>query len=90
MARTTESAVQRLQVGLVGLLVVLLFVSVASMLLDNAGSPSKSATAAGTGKNGEAGKAESTDEPLVELGVTPVVPEQPDKQPAANKTAPQP
>jgi hypothetical protein len=85
MARKTESAVQRLQVGIVGLLVVLLFVSLASMLSDNADNPSKTATADAV-KNGTSVEGKSTDEPLVELGVTPVVPEQPAKEPAAGKT----
>ena len=71
MARSNESAIKRLQVGLVGLIVVLLFVSVASMILDGAKDPSD-------------GKSVS-EEPLVELGVTPVVQEQPEKQ-----TTPQP
>lgn len=78
MARSNESAVQRLQVGLVGLIVVLLFVSVASMILDGADDPAQTAAAqkAGGVENGKAGG----EEPLVELGVTPVVPEQPEKQ----------
>ena len=77
MARSNDSAIQRLQVGLVGLVVVLLFVSVASMILDGANDPAKTAAAQQSG--GENGKATS-EEPLVELGVTPVVPEQPEKQ----------
>ena len=86
MARSNESAIQRLQVGLVGLIVVLLFVSVASMILDGADEPAKTAaaqSAAGT-ENGKA----ANEEPLVELGVTPVVPEQPEKQTTA-QPAPQ-
>lgn len=78
MARSNESAIQRLQVGLVGLLVVLLFVSVASMILDGADDPAKSTAAQKAG--GAAGDKAKGDEPLVELGVTPVVPEQPEKQ----------
>lgn len=77
MARSNDSAIQRLQVGLVGLVVVLLFVSVASMILDGADDPAKTAAAQAVG--GENGKAIG-EEPLVELGVTPVVPEQPEKQ----------
>jgi hypothetical protein len=77
MARSNDSAIQRLQVGLVGLVVVLLFVSVASMILDGADDPAKTAAAqAAAGENGKA----TGEEPLVELGVTPVVPEQPEKQ----------
>ncbi len=79
MARSNESAIQRLQVGLVGLLVVLLFVSVASMILDGADNPAQTTTAqkSGSGANAKAG----SEEPLVELGVTPVVPDQQNKQP---------
>lgn len=86
MARSNESAIQRLQVGLVGLIVVLLFVSVASMILNRADDPAKSsaAQAAGVGQNGKT----AGDEPLVELGVTPVVPEQPEKQ-TTSQPAPQ-
>ena len=76
MARSNDSAIQRLQVGLVGLMVVLLFVSVASMILDGAVDPAKTAAQAAGGENGKA----TGEEPLVELGVTPVVPEQPEKQ----------
>jgi hypothetical protein len=79
MARSNDSAIQRLQVGLVGLVVVLLFVSVASMILDGADDPAKTAAAQAAG-GGETRKAEDGD-PLVELGVTPVVPDQPEKQP---------
>ena len=85
MARSNDSAIQRLQVGLVGLVVVLLFVSVASMILDGADDPAKTAAAQAAG--GENGKA-TGEEPLVELGVTPVVPEQPAKQTTA-QPAPQ-
>ena len=81
MARSNDSAIQRLQVGLVGLVVVLLFVSVASMILDGANGPAKTAAAQGAG-GGETGKA-TGEEPLVELGVTPVVPDQSEKQKSA-------
>jgi hypothetical protein len=84
MARNTESAVQRLQVGLVGLLVVLLFVSLANMLIDRADSPQKSAEQIDAAKKG--GQA-VPDQPPVEIGVTPVMPEKADAkaaQPAAN------
>jgi hypothetical protein len=84
MARTTESAVQRLQVGLVGLLVVLLFVSLANMLMDRADSPETPAEQAEAAKQG--GDDATPDQPPVEIGVTPVMPEQADpkaKQPSA-------
>ena len=82
MARSNESAVQRLQVGLVGLLAVLIFVSVASMILNRVDTPEQkaaeqaAATASGQGLDAKS----SSDDPLVELGVTPVVPEQQEKQ----------
>ena len=68
MVEPRQSAMQRIQVGLVGLVVVLLFVSLANMVLDRVtGAPSAS-EAPGMTEN----KAEVTDEPLAELGVTPV------------------
>jgi hypothetical protein len=80
MARTNESAVQRLQVGLVGLLVVLICVSIASMILSQADSKQAASEAIVGGlPQREASKAPAED-PMVELGVTPVVPEQPEKQ----------
>jgi hypothetical protein len=83
MARTTESAMQRLQVGLLGLLVVLLFVSLASMLSGGTDEKSKTSASAGGIPAGASDETKKTpDEPPVELGVTPVVPEQPDKLPA--------
>jgi hypothetical protein len=84
MARNTESAVQRLQVGLVGLFVVLLFVSLASMLIDRADSPGKSAEqqAEAAKQGGEA----VPDQPPVEIGVTPVMPEQSDTKAAQPAT----
>jgi hypothetical protein len=87
MARNTESAVQRLQVGLIGLLIVLVFVSIANMLIDRSESPSE-AVGQGAAPNGGAvaGGKTDTDEPLVEIGVTPVVPEDPDGK--APKSAP--
>ena len=41
MARPAQSAVQRIQVGLLGLVAVLLFVSIANMILDRADSNMK-------------------------------------------------
>ncbi len=78
MARTDESAVQRLQVGLVGLLAVLIFVSIASMILNRADGPTQPVSAT---ENGGAADGKDGGEPLVELGVTPMVPEQTDKAP---------
>jgi hypothetical protein len=79
MGRNSDSAIQRLQVGLIGLLAVLVFVSIASMLSGRAGSDGKAAVDASK-------PVEKSNEPLVETGVTPVVPEQPEKQ--AKRTAP--
>jgi hypothetical protein len=71
MVEPRQSAMQRIQVGVIGLVVVLLFVSLANMILDRVtgGSP------AGAPLNGEvvaAGQEAMPDEPLAELGVTPV------------------
>ena len=71
MARPAQSAVQRIQVGLLGLLTVLLFVSIANMILDRADSgqplqPSSTVTGTQSGS-------QPKDEPLAELGVTPSV-----------------
>lgn len=72
MVEPRQSAMQRIQVGLVGLVVVLLFVSLANMVLDRvAGGPSRS-EAPGTSAN----TSEVPDEPLAELGVTPVATEE--------------
>ena len=87
MARTTESAVQRLQVGLVGLLVVLLFVSLANMLIDRADRPDKTAAQAEAAKQG--GDKAGPDQPPVEIGVTPVMPEQAEPKAAQPAPAPQ-
>lgn len=92
MARSNESAVQRLQVGLVGLLSVLIFVSIASMILSRADQSSQSTPAQEAAKTqGQGGEAKAaTDDPMVELGVTPVVPEQQSKPvPKQSTTQPQ-
>jgi hypothetical protein len=73
---TPQSATQRIQVGLIGLVSVLLFVSIANMIFDqsykDAGVQQKTANSEqGPGKIGE-----SRDEPLAELGVAPAVAEQ--------------
>ena len=64
MARPAQSAVQRIQVGLLGLLTVLLFVSIANDGLNTA--PASTAT-------GQQAEPQPKDEPLAELGVTPSV-----------------
>lgn len=87
MVRNSDSAIKRLQVGLIGLLAVLLFVSLASMLTGRADGSGKAGVSAGSVQaNTPAGVKNDKDEPVVEMGVTPVVPEQPDKLPA--KAAP--
>lgn len=68
MARPAQSAVQRIQVGLLGLVAVLLFVSIANMILDRADSNMKP-TQASTVTDRKDGK-QPKDEPLAELGVT--------------------
>ncbi len=72
MVEPRQSAMQRIQVGLIGLVVVLLFVSLANMVLDRVtGGPSVS-EAPGLTEN----KSEVPDEPLAKLGVTPVANEE--------------
>jgi hypothetical protein len=74
MVEQKQSAIQRIQVGLVGLFVVLLFVTLANMVLDRV------SDAPQTGGVPEAtpliaDKDATPDEPLAELGVTPVAKE---------------
>lgn len=74
MAEQKQSAIQRIQVGMVGLLVVLLFVTLANMVLDRVSDGPK------TGGMPDAApliadKNKTPDEPLAELGVTPVAKE---------------
>ncbi len=73
MARSNESAVQRIQVGVLGLLAVLIFVYIANLIVERA-SPI-SAPASGTNRQVEAQRNAPKDEPLAELGVTPAVEE---------------
>lgn len=71
MVEPRQSAMQRIQVGLIGLVVVLLFVSLANMVLDRVtGGPS--ADRVPDGGAIAADKESMPDEPLAELGVTPV------------------
>ncbi len=74
MAEQKQSAIQRIQVGLVGLVVVLLFVTLANMVLDRVSDGPQ------TGGIPDAApliadKDKTPDEPLAELGVTPVAKE---------------
>jgi hypothetical protein len=92
MIRSNESAIQRLQVGLVGLLSVLVFVSIASMILTRADGTAQSAATQEAAKSAgqDANAKPSGDDPLVELGVTPVVPEQQGKQAPAGPATQKP
>jgi hypothetical protein len=80
MARSSESAVQRIQVGVLGLLAVLVFVYIANLVAERAAPTSSLAPDSNqqVKAQGDAPK----DEPLAELGVTPAVEEA--------KDAPQP
>lgn len=81
MVEPRQSGMQRIQVGLVGLVVVLLFVSLANMMLDRvAGGPS-----VGEAPDVAQGQPAMPDEPLAELGVTPVASEEtaPEESPAS-------
>jgi hypothetical protein len=68
MVEPRQSAMQRIQVGLVGLVVVLLFVSLANMVLDRVADGSSVSEDPATANTGST----LPDEPLAELGVTPV------------------
>ncbi|WP_373475525.1 hypothetical protein [Sphingorhabdus sp.] len=70
MVEPRQSAMQRIQVGVIGLVVVLLFVSLANMVLDRV-QTGPDAVAAGNAK-AEIDPLAPPDEPLAELGVTPV------------------
>lgn len=71
MVEPRQSALQRIQVGVIGLVVVLLFVSLANMVLDRVKSGPDSAS---TPNSGVIAGSETAppDEPLAELGVTPI------------------
>ena len=80
MVEQRQSAIQRIQVGVVGLVVVLLFVTLATMVLDRVSdSPQASGTMDAAPMN-EA-KDVTPDEPLAELGVTPVAKDESATQP---------
>jgi hypothetical protein len=70
MALKRESALQRIQVGVIGLVVVLLFVSLANMLLDSAIIGDANSD---RGITEALFEEKAPDEPLAELGVAPVV-----------------
>lgn len=81
MVEQRQSAIQRIKVGLVGLVVVLLFVTLASMVLDRVSeSPQTGGTLDAVVLDGAPD--ETPDEPLAELGVTPVAKDESQDQPA--------
>ncbi len=85
MAEQKQSAIQRIQVGLVGLVVVLLFVILANMVLDRV-SDGPQTGGVPDAASLIADKDAMPDEPLAELGVTPVAKET-DAERAAKNTA---
>jgi hypothetical protein len=69
MMHPRESTLQRIQVGLIGLVIVLLFVSVANMALDKAIDNAPSASGGGvTGTEIASEPKEKAGQPLAELG----------------------
>lgn len=74
MVEQKQSAIQRIQVGLVGLVVVLLFVTLANMVLDRVSDGPQTGGVPETATL-TADKDATPDEPLAELGVTPVAKE---------------
>ena len=83
MVEQRQSAIQRIQVGLVGLVVVLLFVTLANMVLDRVSDGPQ------TGGVPDAAplkteKHATPDEPLAELCVTPVAKETDTERAAKN------
>jgi hypothetical protein len=77
MALKRESALQRIQVGVIGLVVVLLFVSLANMLMDSAIIGDVNSD---RGITEALFEEKAPDEPLAELGVAPVVESDESKQ----------
>lgn len=77
MAEQRQSNNQRIQVGIIGLVIVLLFVSLTNMAIDGASDSTASEAHSGALPAGTVGgpQSEVKDEPLAELGVTPVAPE---------------
>jgi hypothetical protein len=80
MVEQRISALQRIQVGLVGLVIVLLFVSLANMVIDRVAEPSPSPTQEVTAQGGVTGTEIASQpespkaEPLADLGVAPATP----------------
>ncbi len=90
MVEQRISALQRIQVGLVGLVIVLLFVSLANMVIDRVAGPDPTATQEATAQGGVTGTEIASQpespkaEPLADLGVAPAT-----SAPQAQKIAPQ-
>lgn len=78
MVEQRQSALQRVQVGLIGLVVVLLFVSLANMVLDRVTDNPPVSETRELSESGNVSLApnEAPAEPLAELGVTPVAPDE--------------
>lgn len=76
MEKPQESAMQRIQVGIIGLVVVLLLVGVANIALDRAVDVANDTVKAEQGQSESVGiveKKPAPEAPLSELGVAPVV-----------------
>lgn len=84
MVEPRQSALQRIQVGVIGLVVVLLFVSLATMVLDRVKSGPETASVPESGVVADT-EVSPPDEPLAELGVTPIA-----KDDAADKALEEP
>lgn len=91
MVEQRQTALQRIQVGLVGLVVVLLFVSLANMVLDRVTDAPSVSEAPGQLKSGTSNPSEleMPAEPLAELGVTPVAKEEVPADDSGGSPAPQ-
>ena len=78
MVEQRQSAIQRIQVGLVGLVVVLLFVSLATMVIERVTEAPTISEVPGSAQIDVSGTSQiaAPDEPLAELGVTPVAKEE--------------
>lgn len=73
MLQGKDSAIQRIQFGLLGIVAVLLFVSLANVLLERAALGDLSGGGVSAGNDGSAAQPLIADEPLAELGAAPVV-----------------
>lgn len=90
MVEMRQSATQRIQVGIVGLVIVLLFVTLANMAIDRGNTNQAAEVQQGALPTGTVAKdnGKIKDEPLAELGVTPVAPDA--KKAEARTAAPPP